>query len=205
MPVEFIHRFLPGKSPVTLLTLHGTGGDENDLLQVGQVLVPGAAILSPRGKAVENGAFRFFSQITPGVFDENEIRTRAGELAEWIASAVAQYGLDPSRLYALSYSNGANMAAATMLLHPGSIAGGVLLRPMNVIRPATLPDLSGAPVLIVAGQEDALTPLSRTEALGRLLAEAGAAVDFSVQNTGHELTPQDFGLGKKWFAEVVSV
>ena len=192
MPVEFVHKFLPGRLPATVLVLHGTGGDENDLIPVARALAPGAAILSPRGKVLEQGAPRFFSRIAPGVFDAKEVAQRAGELAEWIA----QFKTTP--IYALGYSNGANIAAAVMLLHPGTIAGAALLRPMVVIRPETLPDLNGAPVLISGGQDDA----KGAEDLGRLLSSAGAPVDIAIQNAGHELTPADFSLGKQWFARL---
>ena len=196
MAVEFVHKFLPGRLPATVLVLHGTGGDENDLVPVGRALAPGAAILSPRGKVLENGAPRFFSRIAPGVFDPKEVTLRAGELAEWINN----YPVDRSQLYALGYSNGANIAAALMLLHPGTIAGAVLLRPMVVIRPETLPDLNGAPVLISGGNDDP----QGAEDLGRLLSSAGAHVDIAIQNAGHDLTPADFSLGKQWFARLLT-
>ncbi len=208
MSTEFVHQYVPGravpgKPSTTILVLHGTGGDEHDLLPVGRALVPGAGLLSPRGRVVEAGANRFFSRVSAGVFDQDEIRTRAAELAAWIGDAVRQYDLDPARLYALGYSNGANMAAATILLHPGSIAGGVLLRPMPVIRPEPLPELNGAPVLIVAGQRDDTTSPEDATRLARLLTDAGAAVDLAMQNAGHDLTPQDFAIGKQWFAGLV--
>jgi len=180
MPAEFIHRFMRGTAPATLLALHGMGGDENDLLPVCRAVAPGAS-----------------------VFDENEIRRRANDLQEWIGSASAQYNLDPSRIYVLGYSNGANIAVATMLLHPGVIAGGVLLRPRLVLKPETLPDLKGAPVLIAAGETDTAIPLPETEALGRLLSAAGATVDLAVAETGHDLTPQDFNMAKRWFAQLI--
>jgi predicted esterase len=204
MSGEFIHQFVPGKLPFTVLLLHGTGGDENDLLPVGRGLAPGAALLSPRGKVEEHGALRFFARSAPGVFDENEIRQRAAELAEWIGLAVKQYSLDAARLYALGYSNGANIAMAVMLLHPGVIAGGALLRPMKVIEPEPLPDLNGAPILIVAGKNDMMMPPREAEGLARLLTGAGAAVDFAMQDAGHDLTPQDFALGKRWFAQLIT-
>src|SRR5947209_4577653 len=112
MSAEFVHQFVPGRLPATLLLLHGTGGDENDLIPIGKALAPGAALLSPRGKVLENGAPRFFSRAAPGVFDENEIRQRAAELVDWIGSASEQYGIDKARLYALGYSNGANIAVS---------------------------------------------------------------------------------------------
>ena len=135
------------------------------------------------------------------MFDQDEVLTRAGELAEWVEGAARQYGLDASRVFALGYSNGANIANAVMMLHPGVLAGAVLLRPMRVIRPEPLPELGNAPVLIVSGKEDGMMPAGEGEALGRLLAEAGAAVDFALQDAGHELTPQDFSLAKRWLAE----
>jgi phospholipase/carboxylesterase len=201
MSAEFIHQFVQGTSPVTILALHGTGGDEQDLLPIARAVAPGASVLSPRGKVSEHGAFRFFSRIAPGVFDEKEIQSRAAELADWITATVKQRGLDPASLYALGYSNGANIATAVMLLHPGTIAGAVLLRPMPVITPDALPALNDAPVLMVVGKEDASMPRGESEKLGRMLAEAGAAVDFAMQDAGHELTPQDFSLVKKWLAE----
>jgi phospholipase/carboxylesterase len=201
MPVEFIHKFEKGSLPLTVLALHGTGGDETDLMPIARAVAPGASILSPRGKADENEAYRFFARKGPGVFDEGEVLRRAEELAGWIAWAVAEYKLDASRVFALGYSNGANIATSVMLLHPGVLAGGVLLRPMRVIRPDPLPDLAGAPVLIAAGREDGMMPAGEAEALGRLLAEAGASVDFAMQDeVGHELTPQDFSLVKRWLA-----
>jgi len=203
MPAEFIHRFMRGTAPATLLALHGMGGDENDLLPVCRSVAPGASVLSPRGQAIEDGLFKFFNRLGPGVFDENEIRRRANDLQEWIGSASAQYNLDPSRIYVLGYSNGANIAVATMLLHPGVIAGGVLLRPRLVLKPETLPDLKGAPVLIAAGETDTAIPLPETEALGRLLSAAGATVDLAVAETGHDLTPQDFNMAKRWFAQLI--
>ena len=201
MAIEFIHQFVQGTSPLTILALHGTGGDENDLLPIARAVAPGASVLSPRGKAEENGAFRFFARRAPGMFDQDEVLTRAGELAEWVEGAARQYGLDASRVFALGYSNGANIANAVMMLHPGVLAGAVLLRPMRVIRPEPLPELGNAPVLIVSGKEDGMMPGGEGEALGRLLAEAGAAVDFALQDAGHELTPQDFSLAKRWLAE----
>ncbi|MDQ1471200.1 MAG: phospholipase/carboxylesterase [Bryobacterales bacterium] len=198
---EFIHQFVKGTSPVTILALHGTGGDENDLLPIVRSLAPGASVLSPRGRVSERGAFRFFARLAPGVFDEKEIRVRAAELAEWISSAVTEHGLDPAQIYALGYSNGANIATALMLLHPGVVKGAVLLRPMAVIRPEPLPALADAPVLLVAGNQDSTMQAGEADKLGRMLAEAGAAVDFAMQDAGHELTPQDFTLVKRWLAE----
>jgi predicted esterase len=201
--MDFIHKFVPGHSPVTLLLLHGSGGDENDLLPVAGALAPGVALLSPRGNVLQHGAQRFFSYPGPDGFDADEIRERAAELAGWIQRMTQQYAIDPQRLYALGYSNGANMAAATMLLDPATLAGACLFRSRAVISPAALPDLNGAPVLISAGQTDNLISPSAAEALGQLLTSAGARVDLAIQNAGHDLTPADFSLAKQWFAKLV--
>ena len=122
MAAEFIHKFAPGRLPVTVLLLHGSGGDENDLLPVARAIAPGAAFLSPRGRVMDRGLLRFFA------LDKSDVKERAGELAEWIAEAAAKYEIDAARLFALGYSNGANTAAAVMLLYPGAIAGAWLPR-----------------------------------------------------------------------------
>jgi phospholipase/carboxylesterase len=201
--MDFVHKFVPGRSSLTVLLLHGSGGDENDLLPVAGALVPGGAILSPRGNVVQHGARRFFSYPGPDGFDAEEIRGRVAELTDWIRRMTQQYAIDPKRFYALGYSNGANMAAATMLLDPGTIAGACLFRSRAVFTPQALPDLTGVPVLISAGQTDQLIPPSAAEALGQLLTSAGARVDLAIQNAGHDLTPADFSLGKQWFARLV--
>jgi phospholipase/carboxylesterase len=200
--MDFVHKFTPGRTPMTVLLLHGSGGDENDLLPIAGALAPGAAVLSPRGNVVQHGARRFFSYPGPDGFDADEIRQRVDELAEWMARMTTQYSFERSRLYALGYSNGANMAAATMLLRPGTIAGACLFRSRAVVTPASVPDLNGAPVLISAGQTDHLIPPSAAEALGQLLTSAGAHVDLAIQNAGHDLTPADFSLAKQWFAKL---
>jgi phospholipase/carboxylesterase len=204
MLADYHHQFIPGKIPATILLLHGTGGDENDLIPVGRAVAPGAALLSPRGGVMEHGAPRFFSRIAPGVFDEAEVRSRAAQLAQWITDAAEHYKIDLARLYALGYSNGANIATAVMLLHPGKIAGAALLRPMPIFKPTELPQLHGAPILISAGQEDPTVHVSDVEKLADTLANAGARVDVAIQNAGHDLTPADFNVVKQWLAQILS-
>ena len=199
----FIHNFVPGKTASTILVLHGQGGDENDLLPVARALAPGASLLSPRGKALEGGAARFFARVSPDVFDEAEVRTRTAELADWVRAAVVHYGLDAARVYALGFSNGASIAASVMLLHPGVLAGGLLLRPRTIVQPSELTDLAGAPVLVIAGARDEKMPAGASEDLARLLGRAGAAVEMAMLDAGHGLTPQDFFLGKNWFTKVL--
>src|ERR1700716_569768 len=131
----FIHRFVPAEnsgSGETLIVLHGTGGDENDLIGIGKAIAPGAAILSPRGNVLENGAPRFFRRLAEGVFDPKEVRSRAVELARFIRAAVSKYGLNSERVFALGYSNGANVASTVMFIEPGLFRGTIMFRPMVV-------------------------------------------------------------------------
>jgi phospholipase/carboxylesterase len=197
--MDFVHKFQPGTSSLTLLLLHGSGGDENDLLPVAAALAPGAALLSPRGHVIQHGARRFFGYPGPDGFDPDEIAENAAELAEWLGRMTVEYQIEPARLYAFGYSNGANMAAALMLLHPNSIAGACLLRARRIVNAAA--DLKGAPVLLSAGQSDDVIPLSAAEALAQALTAAGARVDFVVQNAAHDLTPADFSIAKQWLAK----
>ena len=159
-PLGFVHRFLPAEAPglPTLLLLHGTGGDENDLLDLGKALVPGAALLSPRGKVLENGQARFFRRLAEGVFDLEDLEYRTGELADFAAAACQAYGLDAARLTAAGYSNGANIAASLLLLRPGTLQSAVLFHAMVPLVPENLPDLRGKGVFLAAGKADRLIP-----------------------------------------------
>jgi predicted esterase len=196
----FAHRFLPGapdKPP--LLLLHGTGGDENDLLPLGEALLPGAARLSPRGKVLEHGMPRFFRRLAEGVFDLDDLRLRTHELADFVEAATEAYGLGGRRPVAVGFSNGANIAAAMLLLRPRVLGGALLIRPMVPLVPDTLPDLGGVPVRINAGQVDPLVPPPQSEALAKLLGEAGASVTVQWIPGGHALTREDLESGRAWF------
>ena len=196
----FAHRFLPGAPdrPVLLL-LHGTGGDENDLLPLGEALLPGAARLSPRGKVLEHGMPRFFRRLAEGVFDVEDLRQRTHELADFVQAAGEAYELGERRPVAVGFSNGANIAAAMLLLRPGVLDGALLIRPMIPLVPDTLPDLRGVRVQINAGQLDPLVPAPQSDALATLLREAGASVDLRWIAGGHALTREDIDAGKAWF------
>ncbi len=196
----FVHRFLPGgpNLPVLLL-LHGTGGDESDLLPLGEALLPGAARLSPRGKVLENGMPRFFRRIAEGVFDLDDLRKRTHELADFVEAADSTYDLGGRRPYAVGFSNGANIAAALLLLRPGTLGGALLIRPMVPLIPEPLPQLSGVPVQINAGQADPIVPPPQSEALAKLLSDAGASVKLHWIAGGHALTREDLEAGKEWF------
>ena len=196
----FIHRFVPGEdSSETLVVLHGTGGNENDLVGIGQAIAPGAAILSPRGNVLENGAPRFFRRIAEGVFDPKEVRTRAEELARFIRAAVVTYRLDASRVFALGYSNGANIASTVMLIEPGIIQGSILLRPMVVYEPPETKDLSGSSVFISAGRMDQIVPTSSVEQLAEIFRSVNADVTLKWQLTGHNLVPSEVREAAEWF------
>ena len=197
----FIHRFVPAEeSADTLLVLHGTGGNENDLIGIGQAIAPGAALLSPRGNVLENGAPRFFRRIAEGVFDPKEVRSRAEELARFIRAAAITYRLDPSRIFALGYSNGANIASTVMLIEPGVIQGSVLLRPMVVYEPSEKRDLSGSSVFISAGRMDPIVPTTSIEQLAEMFRSANADVTLKWQISGHNLVPGEVREAVDWFA-----
>jgi phospholipase/carboxylesterase len=196
----FVHRYLPGEdgSGATLLVLHGTGGNEEDLIPLAQDLAPGAAILSPRGKVSEYGAPRFFRRLAEGVFDHEDLLFRTHELAEFVEAAAVQYGFDLSKVVAVGYSNGANVAASTILLHPGLLRAAVLFRAMVPFEPEVTPDLSGLPVLMAAGRMDRMIPPDNTQRLADILGEAGADVDLRWRDVGHPLTYEEVGEAREW-------
>ena len=196
----FIHRFVPASEPAKspLLLLHGTGGDENDLLALGARLAPGAALLSPRGKILENGMPRFFRRLAEGVFDLEDLKARTLKLADFIARARAVYGL--GKPIAVGFSNGANIAASLLLMRPQALAGAVLMRAMMPFEPPALPDLAGMPVLILSGAQDPIVPAPSRDRLAQLLRAAGADVTHEVMPAGHGLSGQDLASAERWLA-----
>ena len=201
----FTHRFVPGEggSGSTLLLLHGTGGDENDLLPLGKELAPGAAMLSPRGRILEHGMPRFFRRLAEGVFDEEDLKLRTRELADFLQEASGRYGFDPGNVFAVGFSNGANIAASLLLSSPVLFRGAILFRPMVPFEPAELPDLSGIPVFIGAGEMDQIVPKENTERLAELLKESGAEVSLRWQPGGHGLEMREVREAKKWLGQVL--
>jgi phospholipase/carboxylesterase len=199
----FAHRFFPGESDVTLLLLHGTGGGEDDLVPLGRELAPRAAMLSPRGKVSEYGAARFFRRLAEGVFDHEDLVRRTHELADFVEAASQPYGFNPSKVVAAGYSNGANIAASLMLLHPGLLRAAVLFRAMVPFEPEESPDLSGMPVFLAAGRRDQMIPPQNAERLAEILTEAGADLDLRWRDTGHALTYEEVAEAKDWLSGVL--
>lgn len=191
--LSYTHRYEPATSPGAspLLLLHGTGGNEHDLIPLGQQLAPGSALLSPRGDVSEHGMPRFFKRFAEGVFDLDDVAKRTHALADFIKAAATKYGLDAAKLTALGYSNGANIAASLFLLRPESLAGAVLLRPMVVLEPAKIPDLTGKRILLLSGRRDPIVPVDHPERLASQLRNAGADVTLQWLDTGHQLTEAD--------------
>ncbi|MBR0876078.1 phospholipase/carboxylesterase [Bradyrhizobium japonicum] len=198
----FIHRFEPATSAGSppLLLLHGTGGDENDLLGLGKMISPGSALLSPRGRVLEHGMPRFFHRLAEGVFDEDDVRRRALELGDFVADARQQYGI--AAPVAVGFSNGANIAAALLLLKPDVLAGAILLRAMVPLSDPPEAELGGKPILLLSGRADPIVPASNSAKLAALLSEAGACVDHRVLPAGHQLSQADVTLARNWIGSI---
>jgi len=195
---DFIHEFLPGSSSRTLLLLHGTGGNERDLIPLGRELDPNAALLSPRGKVLENGMPRFFRRLAEGVFDLEDLKHRTHELSDFVTEAAQHYGFATDQLVAVGYSNGANIAASMLLLRPEVLSAGVLFRAMVPLIPDKLPNLSPVRVWIGAGDQDPIVPSSETKGLVELLRRAGADVTIRFAKAGHGLTNDDLEAARHW-------
>ena len=195
---DFIHEFVPGNSSRTLLLLHGTGGNERDLIPLGRELDPNAALLSPRGKVLEHGMPRFFRRLAEGVFDLEDLKHRTNELADFVAAATHHYGLASDNVVAVGYSNGANIAASMLLLRPEILSAAILFRAMVPLIPDTQPKLSSVRVWIGAGTNDPIIPTSQTKRLAELLRRAGADVTMRYFQAGHELTAADVEAARDW-------
>jgi phospholipase/carboxylesterase len=194
---DFIHDFVPGSSR-TLLLLHGTGGNERDLIPLGRELDPNAALLGPRGKMLENGMPRFFRRLAEGVFDLEDLKYRTNELADFIAAAGKHYGFATDQLVAVGYSNGANIAASMLLLRPETLGAAILFRAMVPLVPDRQPELSSVRVWIGAGNQDPIIPASEAQRLEELLRHAGADVTIRFAKAGHGLTKDDVEAARHW-------
>lgn len=199
---DFDHEFVRGSSERTLLLLHGTGGNEHDLIPLGRELDPSASLLSPRGKVLENGMPRFFRRLAEGVFDLEDLRIRTHELADFVLAAAKQYEIDMKGIVAAGYSNGANIAASMMLLRPEVLPAAILFRAMVPLVPETQPDLSAVRAWIGAGTFDPIIPVSNTKQLAEILRGAGADVTIRYFESGHELTRADVDVAREWLRTI---
>jgi phospholipase/carboxylesterase len=199
--LSFVHHFEPGTAAAAppLLLLHGTGGDEQDLLPLGRMVAPHSALLSPRGKVLERGMPRFFRRLAEGVFDEDDVRRRAHELADFIAEARERYGIGAP--IAFGYSNGANVAAAVLLLRPEQLSGAILMRATLPLSQVPQVELAGKPVLILSGAADPIIVGEGATRLASSLGAAGAAVEHHTLPAGHELSQTDVTLAREWLAK----
>jgi len=196
--LDFVHEFVPGSSKRTVLLLHGTGGNERDLIPLGREIDPTAAFLSPRGKVLENGMPRFFHRLAAGIFDEEDLKRRTHELADFVDAAAKHYEFAADQVVAVGYSNGANIAASLLLLRPETLRAAILFRAMVPLVPEKLPDLSLLRVWIGAGNQDPIIPTSETQRLVELLRGAGADVTIRFFDAGHNLTNNEIEIARDW-------
>lgn len=192
--MSFAHIHEPGDP--TLVMLHGTGGDEREMAAFGRRLSASAGILSPRGQEPERGMNRWFRRLAEGVFDEENLRTRTEELADFVVATVP----DAKRI-AVGFSNGANIAAAALLLRPEAFDGAALLAPMVPLSPELLPDLAGKPILMVCGENDPMVPRANALALATMFETAGADLTLHWHAGGHGLSETEMNVTAAWIAK----
>lgn len=196
----FTHLWKPGQSGRTLLLLHGTGGDENDLIPLGETLDPAANLLSVRGRVDENGSNRFFRRFREGVFDQENMREETEALAAFVKAAAEEYRFDIEDMYAVGFSNGANIGASLMIRNPEVLRGAFLMRAMVPFEPASTPSLMGIRVLIASGEFDQMVPRMAAERLAMILVQGGADVEHLWLPVGHKLTRDELDHAKEWLA-----
>ncbi|MBD7908245.1 alpha/beta hydrolase [Sporosarcina gallistercoris] len=188
------------EKPVFLL-LHGTGGTEQDLLSLAEIVDPEASVLSVRGNVLENGMPRFFKRLAEGVFDEEDLVFRTKELKDFLAQAAKDYQFDPLNVIAIGYSNGANIAASLLFHYADALKGAILHHPMVPLRDIPMPDLTGIDVWIGAGANDPICPKEESVELQKLLEEAGASVEIHWEHAGHQLTMEEVKAAKAWYEQ----
>ncbi|NKE06215.1 alpha/beta hydrolase [Mesobacillus selenatarsenatis] len=195
------HIFKKGtdSSKPILLLLHGTGGNENDLLPLANMIDQEATVLSVRGNILENGMPRFFRRLDEGVFDEEDLVFRTQELHEFLDDASEKYELDRSNIVAVGYSNGANIAASLLFHYKNALKGAILHHPMVPRRGVELPELSGTEVFLAAGKNDPICPAEESEDLESLLLKANARVEMHWENSGHQLTLSEVEAARDWY------
>ena len=202
----FHHRFVPppGDSSLTLLLLHGTGGNEDDLLDLGRTIAPQAALLSPRGRVLERGMPRFFRRLAEGVFDEDDLLQRTTELAQFIRAACSTYQREAKHVVAVGFSNGANIAAALLFKHPESLGGAVLMRAMVPFQSDVPAPLHRKPILMLSSRNDPIVAIPETERLAALFQSADADLTLQWNVGGHNLVQSDVVAAAKWINDLPS-
>lgn len=199
--LTYIHKYEPASDRnqnITLLLLHGTGGDEDALSGLGRMILPGAGQLRPRGNVSEDGMARYFRRFAEGILDVDDLKQRTGDLAEFIQQASQTYQFDARQVIAVGFSNGANIASSLLFLRPTVLRAAILLHPMVPFVPESLPDLRARPIFIGAGRLDPLVPAAQTEQLADLLKQAGAPVEIFWQNGGHNVSVEEVKAAKEW-------
>ncbi|ASA24644.1 alpha/beta hydrolase [Paenibacillus donghaensis] len=198
-----IHVFRKGTDDTkpTLILLHGTGGNEQDLLPLADLLSPGSSVLGIRGNVLENGMPRFFRRLAEGVFDEEDLVFRTQELKAFLEEAAVKYGFDAANLAAVGYSNGANIAGSLLFHYQDIFRSAVLLHPMVPLRGIKLPDLASTAVFIGAGTNDPIAAAAETEELEGLLQAAGASVTTYWSNQGHRLSSGEAEAAGDWLQQ----
>jgi phospholipase/carboxylesterase len=202
--MNFEHVYESGTTGLTILALHGTGGNEHDLVPMAKMVAPNTNILSPRGKILENGAPRFFRRLAEGVFDIEDLKFRTHELADFIKESSEKYSFDATQIYALGFSNGANIASGLLFLRPEILAGGAILRgmvPLDMDKGELekLPDLTGKKVFLANGTRDPMVPLDNAKRLTQMYKDAGASVTQELNPASHGLIQSDLQAMKQWF------
>jgi phospholipase/carboxylesterase len=200
---SFIHFYQPATAAAScsLLLLHGTGGDEHDMVPLAEAILPGAGIISPRGQVIENGAPRFFRRFAEGVLDVEDWRERSEALADFLTSICAEHEISPTTLVAVGYSNGANIAQGLLLLRPKVLAGAILLRPMFVTDDVPVKDLGGRPILLLGGTHDPITPVEDLPQIAQQLQKRGAHVTIKRVQAFHGLVQDDLALARQWLGD----
>ncbi|MFC5590166.1 alpha/beta hydrolase [Sporosarcina soli] len=198
------HIFKPGKDATkpVLLMLHGTGGTEQDLLPLAEIVDPDATVLSVRGNVLENGMPRFFRRLAEGIFDEEDLIFRTKELNDFLDEAAKEYGFDRLNIVAIGYSNGANIAASLLFHYADALKGAILHHPMVPRRGIDLPNLTGTRVFIAAGKNDPMCTAEESEELDTLLTGAGAETAVHWEMNGHSLTRTEVDAAAEWYNAV---
>jgi phospholipase/carboxylesterase len=203
MTESFRHFYRPGtgRNQYSLLLLHGTGGNEHDMVPLAEAIAPGAPVISPRGQVIENGAPRYFRRFAEGVLDVDDWRRRSQELADFVAASCTKHGIDPKKVIAVGYSNGANIAQGLLLLRPEVLEGAVLFRPMFITNDIPVKDLARRPILLLGGSHDPITPPQDLPQIAQQLEKRGADVTIKTVQASHGLVQDDILLARQWLAE----